>query len=267
LQTAEELSRRAATALDHARLFAHSQAAQKALEQSNAELRRANADLEQFAFSASHDLQEPLRMVGVYSQMLSRKYKGKIDAKADEYLGFMVEGAHRMESLIRDLLAYTRVVTVAEPAQVEPVDTCRVLQIVILNLQGAIEASGARVTWGSLPMLAVDDVHLVQLFQNLIGNAIKYRGEQPPVVHVTADRDEAMWKVCVQDNGIGVDPRFAGQIFGIFRRLHRNDEYSGTGIGLAICQKIVNRYGGRIWVESTGLGEGSTFCFTLPGPQ
>lgn len=267
LQTAEELARRAATALDHARLFAQSQAAQQALEQSNSELRRANADLEQFAFSASHDLQEPLRMVGVYSQMLSRKYKEKLDPRADEYLGFMVEGARRMESLIRDLLAYTRVVNIQEPGKVDPVDAASVLEGVVLNLQGAIVASGARITWGALPHLAVEQVHLVQLFQNLIGNAIKYRSAQPPTVDVTAAWDDHLWKLCIRDNGIGIDPRFAGQIFGIFRRLHRNDEYDGTGIGLAICQKIVHRYGGRIWVESTGQGEGSTFCVTLPGPR
>jgi GAF domain-containing protein len=252
------IAAQAAIALDNARLFAESQ-------RSNEELKRANADLEQFAYSASHDLKEPLRMVGVYSQMLQRKYNGKLDAAADEYLGHMVEGSRRMDMLIRDLLAYTQAVKSGDD-EVTAVNTAKVLEQALANLTGAIRESGANIVTRDLPpALRVKDVHLLQVFQNVIGNAIKYRGELPPEIEITAQEERAMWRICVHDNGIGVPPEYAQQVFGIFRRLHATDKYAGTGIGLAICQRIVERYGGRIWVESEGEGRGSTFCFTLPG--
>jgi light-regulated signal transduction histidine kinase (bacteriophytochrome) len=230
-------------------------------------LRKANSDLEQFAYSASHDLKEPLRMVGVYGEIIQRKYGPILDDAGREYLGYMVQGARRMDMLVRDLLAYTHAVRVTdeEPASA---DTAEALQHALTNLQGAIRESGARINVERLPAtVAVRDVHLLQLFQNLIGNAIKYRGKLPPVINITAGYDGGMWEVRVHDNGIGIAPEYHEQVFGIFKRLHTVDKYSGTGIGLAICEKIVHRYGGRIWVESEGEGKGSRFCFTIPGPS
>jgi PAS domain S-box-containing protein len=251
----------AAIALDNARLFGEAQRARQALEQSNQELRRANADLEQFAHSASHDLREPLRMVSVYSQLLQRKYGGKLDAAAEDYLNFAVKGAQRMEMLIRDLLAYTEAVS-GPTADVTASDAGLALAEALTNLQGAIGESNARVEASALPMVAVSHVHLIQLFQNLIGNAIKYRGNEPPHIRVSAGREENMWRFCVEDNGVGIAPEFAQQIFGIFKRLHTG-KHEGTGVGLAICQKITDRYGGRIWVEPAEAG-GSRFFFTVP---
>ncbi|HYO83793.1 MAG TPA: ATP-binding protein, partial [Bryobacteraceae bacterium] len=230
-------------------------------------LRKANADLEQFTYSASHDLKEPLRMVGVYSEIVQRRYGPRLDDDAREYLSYMVQGARRMDMLVRDLLAYTQVVSVTEE-QIRPASTNSVLQQVLANLMGAIQESGASITVGRLPAtVAVDEVHLLQLLQNLIGNAIKYRAELPPVIDIAAEYDGAMWKVCVHDNGIGIAPEYREQVFGIFKRLHTAEKYPGTGIGLAICQKIVHRYGGHIWVESEGEGKGSRFYFTIPGPN
>jgi PAS domain S-box-containing protein len=257
------IAAQAAIALDNARLFAEIEAAKQALQRSNEELRRANEDLNQFAYSASHDLQEPLRMVALYSQILQREYGGKLGEDADLYLGYTVAGARRMEMLVRDLLAYTRAVSSADPVQV-PVNTGDALREALTNLRNAIAESGATVHHPSLPDVLVSRVHLIQLFQNLIGNAIKYRSEASPVVEITAERDDPLVRVSIQDNGIGIEPQYAEQVFGIFKRLHTSEEYSGTGIGLAICQKIVERYGGRIWVESEGGSKGATFHFTLP---
>jgi PAS domain S-box-containing protein len=231
------------------------------LLKSNEALRQSNEDLNQFAYAASHDLQEPLRMVALFSQMLHSVSSGRLDPEADQYISYVVNGAKRMEQLLTDLLAYSQAGSSAEePAQ--PVDCGKALEKVLLNLQVAIEQSGASVTWSGLPTVPAHEVRMVQLFQNLIGNAIKYRGLEPPRIHVCARRRPSDWMFCVQDNGIGIDPEYAQQIFGVFKRLH-GPSYPGTGIGLAICQRIVERYGGRIWVEST-LGEGSAFCFTLP---
>jgi PAS domain S-box-containing protein len=228
---------------------------------SNEALRQSNEDLNQFAYAASHDLQEPLRMVALFSQMLYSAYSSKLDPEADQYISYVVNGAKRMEQLLRDLLSYSQAGSSSEgPAQ--PVQCPAVLEKVMLNLQAAIEQNGASVEWGKLPTLPAHEVRLVQLFQNLIGNAIKYRGLEAPKINVTASREKNGWTFCVQDNGIGIDPEYAQQIFGVFKRLHGHN-YPGTGIGLAICQRIVERYGGRIWVEST-LGEGSRFYFTLP---
>jgi signal transduction histidine kinase len=232
------------------------------IRRSNEELRRANGDLEQFAYSVSHDLQEPLRQVAVYSQLLEKRYASTLEPKALDYLGYCVEGAHRMEMLINDLLAYSQAgrSDLDSPALV---DLHAVLDSVRKNLATTIEESGAVITIPSLPKVQGDAVPLTQLFQNLISNAIKYRSDRVPEISVTAVADGARWRFRVQDNGIGIASEYRTQVFGIFKRLHDRKAYPGTGIGLAICQKIVERYGGRIWVESEP-GEGSSFFFTLP---
>ena len=238
-------------------------AAQEALRRKSEDLARTNADLEQFAYSASHDLQEPLRMVAIYSQLVQKKYGPQLDAQATEYLGYAVQGARRMESLIKDLLAYTRA---GERTQnpISAANAAQVLEQATANLSTAIRESQATIDCDPLPVLPVDEVHLLQLFQNLIGNAIKYRGEVRPAIHVSAQAAGQMWQFRVRDNGIGIAPEYAQLVFGIFKRLHGGDKYEGTGIGLAICQRIVERYGGRVWVESGGNGKGSAFFFTLP---
>jgi PAS domain S-box-containing protein len=231
------------------------------LETTVVELKRSNADLEQFAYVASHDLQEPLRMVASYTQLLAKRYKGKLDADADDFIGFAVEGANRMQRLIQDLLAYSRVTT--QGHGFEQVDCHALLEEVLDNLRLAIEESRVVVTSNTLPTVIADGAQLGQLFQNLIGNAIKFRSEEPPRVSVSAEHRTNEWLFSVRDNGIGIDPQYAGRIFVVFQRLHDREEYPGTGIGLAICKRIVERHGGRIWVESK-LGEGATFYFTLP---
>jgi PAS domain S-box-containing protein len=226
------------------------------------QLRRANQDLEQFAFSASHDLQEPLRSIKIYSELLMKRHAHKLDGEALKFMGFLRSGATRMEALVRDLLAYTHATRFDEVPQVT--DANEAVKTALANLSRAIAETGAQITTGPLPSLPVNGTHLQQLFQNLIGNAIKYRSpERLPAVHVEAERQSENWVFSVADNGIGIDPEYKENIFGLFKRLHSNDEYSGTGIGLAICQRIVDRYHGRIWVEAE-LGRGSTFRFTLP---
>ena len=233
------------------------------LLRSNEALRQSNDDLNQFAYAASHDLQEPLRMVALYSQLLQRKYFGKLDANADQYISYVVGGARRMEMLLKDLLTYSQTGSSAEgPA--ETVDFTDVIRKVLLNLQASVEQSGAMITWDAIPAVHAHEIRLVQLLQNLVGNAIKYRGEDAPRIHISAEWQETEWVLSVQDNGIGIAPEYAQQIFKIFKRLHGQD-YPGTGIGLAICQRIVETYGGRIWVESKG--KGSCFHFTLPPAQ
>jgi len=227
------------------------------------ELNRSNEELGQFAYLASHDLQEPLRMVASYTQLLSRRYKGKLDADADEFIAFAVDGASRMQRLIHDLLAYSRVGTKGK----DLIETSSedALQQALVNLRGAIEESGALVTHDPLPAVLADEMQLIQLFQNLIGNAIKYQSPGVPRVHIFAARVSGKkWNFSVKDNGLGIDPQYFERIFGMFQRLHKRDEFAGTGIGLAICKKIVERHGGRIWVESQP-GEGSTFRFALAG--
>jgi PAS domain S-box-containing protein len=226
-----------------------------------AELRRSNEDLEQFAYVASHDLQEPLRMVQSYVQLLAKRYKGKLDSDADDFIHYAVDGAARMRGLIDGLLEYSRVSTRGE--EFEPVECETVLDRVLVSLQMVVEDSGVVVSHDPLPMVVGDELQLERLFQNLIGNAVKFRGEEPPLVHISAEKTGGEWVFSVQDNGIGIEPEYAEQVFSIFQRLQRDERYPGTGIGLAVCKKIVERHGGRIWVESD-VGRGATFCFTLP---
>jgi PAS domain S-box-containing protein len=246
--------------------------AEEALHRANADLARSNTELERFAYVASHDLQEPLRMVASFVQLLGERYRGQLDADADEFIGFAVDGAKRMQTLINDLLEYSRVGTRGEPLQ--PTDANVALDDALWNLDLAISEAGATVTHDPLPTVLADPVQLAQLFQNLISNAIKFHGAQPPVVHVSARQTfevsetskvsgAQVWQFAVRDNGIGIAPQDHERIFGIFQRLHTREAYAGTGIGLAVCQRIVERHGGRIWVESQ-LGQGTTFYFTLP---
>jgi PAS domain S-box-containing protein len=226
------------------------------------DLQRANYDLEQFAFSASHDLQEPLRSIKIYSELLSRRHGNLINEEAKTFLRFVQDGATRMEMLVRDLLSYTKASLVEYTT--ENVDANEVLDTTLANLAGAISEAGATVTSEELPTLSIHDLHLQQLFQNIIGNAIKYRSpDRSPAVRVSARRLNGFWTFAIADNGIGIEPQYRENIFGLFKRLHTVDEYSGTGIGLAICRRIVERYGGRIWAESEP-GKGSTFRFTIP---
>jgi PAS domain S-box-containing protein len=233
------------------------------LQRSNEDLRRANADLEQFAYSASHDLQEPLRQVAVYSQLLEKKHAKQLDGKASQYLNYCIEGAQRMEMLIRDLLAYSQAGR-ASATPASTVDIAEVIEIVKKNLATTIEETQAEISVSLLPVVCGDSVPLVHLFQNLLSNALKYRSERKPRIRIAATKDGDQWRFTVEDNGIGIPKEFHTQVFGIFKRLHDRTEYQGTGIGLAICQKIVERHGGQIWVESE-VGRGSIFSFTLPG--
>ncbi len=241
--------------------IAERERAEEELKQTLVDLERSNKELEQFAYLSSHDLQEPLRMVASYVQLLARRYQGKLDSDADEFIAYAVEGATRMQWLINDLLNYSRVGTRGKAFELS--DCAAVLERALANLETAIEESGAVVTLDPLPTVMGDDVQLAQLFQNLIDNAIKFRSDKPPEVHIGVERADSGWLFSVRDNGIGIDPQYAERIFVIFQRLYSRREYPGTGAGLAICKKIVERHGGRIWVESE-RGKGSTFYFTLP---
>ena len=234
--------------------------AEEALQRTAADLARSNKDLEQFAYVASHDLREPLRMVTGFMGLLKDRCQGKLDAKADEYIYFASDAATRMQGLIDDLLTYSRA---GRGAMSERTDVAAVLDGVLKALTVSIEESGAVVTRDSLPTITSNRLELTQVFQNLIGNAVTFKGERRPEIHVGARRQANGWLFTVRDNGIGIDPQFADRIFMIFQRLHTREQYPGSGIGLAICKKVVERHGGRIWVESQP-GAGSTFCFTIP---
>lgn len=236
---------------------------QKALERQTQELTRSNTELEQFAYVASHDLQEPLRMVSSYAQLLARRYRGQLDSDADEFIEFMVDGATRMQALINDLLAYSRVGTKGKPFTTT--DGNQIIQQVLESLRFVIEETHAHLTVDPLPVLIADRAQLVQLFQNLISNALKFRGEETLKIHISAKEEGDQVIFSVADNGIGIEPQYAERIFLLFQRLHTKKEYPGTGIGLAICKKIVERHGGQIWLESKP-DEGTTFFFTLPLP-
>lgn len=225
------------------------------------ELSRSNHELETFAYVASHDLQEPLRMIASYTQLLARRYQGKLDADADEFIGFAVDGANRMQQLIQDLLAYSRVTT--QGKTLELVESQKACDDALANLRRSIEDCDAVVKVENLPPVFGDATQLSQLFQNLIGNALKYRNGSKPEVHVAARPEPNEWVFSVRDSGIGIEPQYFERIFQMFQRLHSRKQYSGTGIGLAVCKKIVERHGGRIWVESKP-GAGSTFLFTIP---
>ena len=235
--------------------------ARQDLEKSIAELARSNSDLQQFAYVASHDLQEPLRMVASYTQLLAKRYRGRLDEDADEFIAYAVNGANRMQALIQDLLAFSRVDRQGQ--NFEPTSVEALLGYAIENLKGAIEECRAVVTHDPLPTVMADERQVMHLLQNLLSNAIKFRGPEPPRVHLSAERRDSDWLFSVRDNGIGIDPQYAERIFVIFQRLHTNAEYPVTGIGMSLCKKIVERHGGRIWMESQ-LGQGATFFFTLP---
>ena len=250
----ETFADQAVVAIEHTRLF-------QELEDRTAALERSNAELEQFAYVASHDLQEPLRTVSSYVQLLAERYAGRIDARADRYIGHSVAAVERMYTLINALLAYSRVDRRGRP--LVPTAATAVVAQVLDELAALIRDTAAEITWDPLPTVPADAVQLTQLFQNLIGNALKYRSERPPRIHIGVERRKDRWQLAVRDNGIGIDPEYAQRIFLVFQRLHSWDEYPGSGIGLAICERIVERHGGRLWVESQ-VGQGATFFFTLP---
>jgi signal transduction histidine kinase len=225
-----------------------------------AALRRSNEELQRFAYVASHDLQEPMRMVASFTQLLKERYQGRLDDDADSFIGFAVDGVHRMQTMISDLLSYARVETQA--GTFEPADTGLLCDQAIADLLLGIEESGAVVERGALPTVLVDAPQIIRLFQNLIGNAVKFRGDRPPVVTIEAEATGGEWVFAVRDNGIGIEPRHFDRLFTLFQRLHTPEKYPGTGVGLAICKKIAERHGGRIWVESEP-GRGSVFRFTL----
>jgi len=237
---------------------------ERTLKKHAEELERSNTELERFAYVASHDLQEPLRMVASYVQLLQRRYQGKLDKDADEFIAYAVDGASQMKLLINDLLAYSRVGSNSKSFETVNIETT--LEKALTNLEVAINESNAEITHGPLPTVFADDGQLTLLFQNLIGNAIKFHSKNPPRIQVSAEQDSKGWVFSIQDNGIGIDPEYAERIFIIFQRLHTREDYPGTGIGLAICKKIVECHGGRIWVESVP-GKDTKFYFTLPYKQ
>jgi signal transduction histidine kinase len=234
---------------------------QESLAQKVEELARSNADLEQFAYVASHDLQEPLRMVSAYTQLLADRYRGKLDEQADKYINYAVDGAVRIQSLIQDLLAFSRVGR--QETAVKITDCNEIVERAVKNLRAAILESGAVVTHGPLPRLMANGLQLEQVFQNLIGNAIKFKGSETPVVRITAAKEGSEWILAVADNGIGISTEYAESVFIIFNRLHTRTEYPGNGIGLAICKKIIERHGGRIQALPR-KGAGTIFSFALP---
>jgi PAS domain S-box-containing protein len=257
------IAAQAAIAMDNARLFEQGQWAQAALKRSNEEFRRANRDLEVFAYSASHDLQEPLRNIAISAQIIERRFGKQLEGEDSEVLAEILASAKRMSSLLEDLLAYTQA-TKYEHGSALTVDPAAVLADVLESLRVPIQETGAVITAGKLPAAEIHEGRLAQLFQNLIGNAIKYCNKEVPLVHITAEQRDGWIVFSVADNGIGIESQYAEQIFGLFKRLHSRSKYPGSGIGLAICQRLVEHYGGRIWLERSEPDRGSTFCFSIP---
>jgi len=260
------LAAQTAIALDNARLFEESQRVQAELKRSNEELRRANKDLEVFAYSASHDLKEPLRTIAISAQLIERSWGSRLEGDGATFLSNIISAANRMNLLIQDLLAYSRSAK-HEEGPLPRVDAAQIVSDVLESLRGPIEEVHATVTVGAMPTVSIHPGRLAQLFQNLISNAIKYRGREVPRVSITAEERDHWCVFSVVDNGIGIEAQFADQIFGLFKRLHNHDKYPGSGIGLAICQRIVEQYDGRIWLERSEPGRGSTFCFAIPWRQ
>ena len=224
------------------------------------DLRRSNEDLQQFAYVASHDLQEPLRAIVSFSQLLEDKYQEKIDKDGKDFIHFITDGARKMNTLIKDLLTYSRITTHAQPLKL--INLEKILEDALFNLHESIKETGAVITHDKMPILKVDKTQFIQLFQNLLSNAIKFHRDEPPRIHIGVKKINDEWLFSVKDNGIGIESKFFGKLFNIFYRLHTKEEYSGTGIGLPICKKIVQRYSGKIWVKSD-IGKGSTFFFTI----
>ncbi len=245
----------------NSRDITHRKVVEENLLKLNEELKRSNIDLQQFAYATSHDLQEPLRVIAGFIKLLAKRYKDKLDAKADEFINLTLEGISRMDTLIKDLLAYSQIGTKGKTFKVT--DCTTVLENALANLKTAIEENDANITYDNLPVVMADATQLGSLFQNLIANAIKFKSNQKPHIHISSKKNDGEWLFSIKDNGIGIDPKDAERIFIIFQRLHTKSEYPGTGIGLAICKRIVERHGGKIWVESE-KGKGSTFYFTLP---
>ena len=244
-----------------AKIISRQKKAEEELLKVTRELHISNVELEQFARITSHDLQEPLSTISGFVKLLKRRYHGKLDAKADEFIDFAIEGTSRMERLLRDLLEYSRVGSKKKPYRELALGS--LLDQALQNLKSNIDATGAEVKVHELPSVWVDDILIIQLFQNLIGNAIKFSGNKAPVIEIFSEKRENDWVIRVHDNGIGIDPQYADQIFIIFNRLHHENEYLGTGHGLAICKKIIERHGGDIWVDSVP-GKWSSFSFLLP---
>lgn len=257
------IAAQAAIAIDNARLFEQAQWAQTELKRSNDELLRVNRDLEDFAYSASHDLQEPLRTISISAELIEESLGEQLHGEDSMFLASIISAAKRMRALIQDLLAYTRA-TKYERGSAPHVESGRILADVLENLQGTIQETGAIVTTGELPTVSIHESGLAQIFQNLISNAIKYRSQESPRIHISAVERDGACVFSVVDNGIGIEPEFAEEIFGLFKRLHGRDEYSGSGIGLAICRRLVEQYGGRIWLERSEPGRGSVFSFSIP---
>ena len=228
------------------------------------ELSRSNRELEQFAYVASHDLQEPLRMVASFAQLLTKRYHGQLDSDADEFIDYIVDGATRMQSLINGLLKFSRVGT--QGKEFTPTDVNVVVEEVIRNLQISIQETGAKITYGELPKITADTSQLIQLFQNLVANAIKFHSDASPQIRIEAYHRDRQWVFSIHDNGIGIEEEYLDRIFQIFQRLHRREQYDGTGIGLAICKRIAERHGGRIWVDSVP-NLGSSFHFSIPDKE